>query len=76
MARTLWAFNINRAVGADGKEIEPFVEYQPGFINSPAKFRAVLEPRSKQHAEIVERNWLTAKASGVDWSRKKAFPSR
>lgn len=71
MARTLWAFNIKRAVGGDGKEIEPVVESQPGFNNSPSKFRAVLEPRSKQHAEIVERNWLTTKTSGVDWSRKR-----
>lgn len=76
MARTLWAFNIKRAVGADGKEMEPVVESQPGFINSPVKFRAVLEPRSEQHAAIVKRNWLDAEASGVDWSRRKVFSSR
>lgn len=76
VARTLWAFNIKRAVGADGKEIEPVVQSQPGFINSPVKFRAVLEPRSQRHAAIVERNWLDAEASGVDWSRRKAFSSR
>lgn len=76
MARTLWAFNIKRAVAANGKEIEPVVESQPGFINSPVKFRALLEPRSRQHAAIVRRNWLDAQASGVDWSRRNAFSSR
>lgn len=76
MARTLWAFNIKRALDADGKEIEPVVESQPGFINSPVKFRAVLEPRSERHAAIVEGNWRDAQVSGVDWSRRKAFSSR
>ena len=73
MARTLWAFNIKRATDANGEEVQPVVQSEPGFINSPAKFRAVLEPRSKNHAQIVEKAWLDAKASGVDWSRKKRF---
>jgi len=59
MARTLWAFNIKRAKGPDGEEV--------------AKFKAVLEPRSEKHAKIVEREWLTAREAGVNWSRKKTF---
>jgi hypothetical protein len=73
MARTLWAFNIKRAMGPEGEEIEPVVQSQPGFIHTPARFKAVLEPRSERHAEIVEREWLTAREAGVNWSRKKTF---
>lgn len=73
MARTLWAFNIRRVKGPNGEDVQPLVQSQPGFIHTPAKFKAVLEPRSGRHAEIVERDWLTARESGVNWSRKKTF---
>ncbi|KAM5383723.1 hypothetical protein ACJZ2D_001712 [Fusarium nematophilum] len=71
MARTLWAFNIKCAKGEDGREIEPVVETEPGFLNVPARFRAVLEPRSQKHADIVEREWLEAKAKGVVMDQQK-----
>ncbi|KAF5026971.1 hypothetical protein F66182_1001 [Fusarium sp. NRRL 66182] len=65
MARTLWAFNIKRAKDEKGVEIEPKIASQPGFLNVPVKFQALLEPRSKKHAEIVEREWREAKAQGI-----------
>ncbi|ETS87770.1 hypothetical protein PFICI_01598 [Pestalotiopsis fici W106-1] len=70
MARTLWAFNIKRARDENGVEIEPLMVTEPGFLNVPARFGAVLEPRSKRHAEIVERDWMEAKMKGVALDRK------
>jgi hypothetical protein len=70
MARTLWAFNIKRTRDTNGVEIEPSIVTEPGFLNVPARFQAVLEPRSGRHAEIVEREWLQAKSKGVVMDRK------
>ncbi|KAH7126489.1 cytochrome P450 [Dactylonectria estremocensis] len=61
MARTLWAYNIKRARGPDGAEIEPVLKTEPGFLMVPARFHAVLEPRSEKHAEIVEQSWVEAR---------------
>ena len=71
MARTLWAFNIKRAKDEDGNDIEPVLKTEPGFLNVPARFRAVLEPRSQRHAEIVDREWAEAQATGVVVNRQK-----
>lgn len=70
MARTLWAFNIKRARDKNGAELEPSIVTEPGFLNVPARFQAVLEPRSKRHAEILEREWLEAKKKGVHMTPK------
>ncbi|KAF5695700.1 cytochrome P450 monooxygenase [Fusarium mundagurra] len=70
MACTLWAFNIKRAKDEEGKEIEPVIATEPGFLNVPARFQAVFEPWSKKHADIVEKEWLEAKEKGVVMNKK------
>ena len=70
MARVLWAFNIKRAKDANGNEIKPVIQAEAGFLNVPARFQAVLEPRSQKHADIVERDWMMAKEKGVVLKRK------
>lgn len=66
-ARVLWAFNIKRAIGPDGKEIQPEIKAEPGLINVPHKYSSILEPRSKKHAQIVEEEWERAKkVNGVE----------
>lgn len=70
MARTLWAFNIKRATDGNGQEIEPRIVTESGFLNVPARFQAVLEPRSDKHASIVEKAWLEAKEKGVVMNRR------
>ncbi|KAJ3547732.1 hypothetical protein NM208_g1355 [Fusarium decemcellulare] len=71
MARTLWAFNIKRAKDQNGNEIDPVLQPEPGFLNVPARFRVLLEPRSPKHAEIVEKVWSEAKKEGVTVNRKR-----
>ncbi|EXJ71826.1 uncharacterized protein A1O5_04327 [Cladophialophora psammophila CBS 110553] len=71
MARTLWAFNLKKAVDAQGKVIEPSTETEKGFLCVPVKFPCNIEPRSQKHADIVERSWKEAEAAGLTWSRKK-----
>lgn len=65
MARTLWAFNIKRARNENGEEIEPKIVTEPGFLMVPARFRALLEPRSQKHAEIVHNSWVAAEEKGT-----------
>ncbi|XP_014558857.1 hypothetical protein COCVIDRAFT_35908 [Bipolaris victoriae FI3] len=64
MARTLWAFNIKCPRNETGREIEPKIVSDPGFLNVSTRFQAVLEPRNQKHADIVEKEWLVAKADG------------
>lgn len=71
MARTLWAYNIKRAIGPDSKEIEPVLKTEPGFLMVPARFHAVIEPRTKKHGDIVQKAWVEAKAKGVTMNRKR-----
>ncbi|KAJ7800174.1 cytochrome P450 [Mycena olivaceomarginata] len=54
VASLLAAFDITRAVGEDGKEIEPSGEYLSGLAWIPLPFRSSIKPRSKRSANIVE----------------------
>ncbi|KAH8886617.1 cytochrome P450 [Thozetella sp. PMI_491] len=72
MARTLWAFDIQRAKNFDGTEMQPEVRTEPGFLMVPARFRANLVPRSEKHADIIKHEWREAEKRGADWTRKKA----
>ncbi|KAF5577125.1 cytochrome P450 monooxygenase [Fusarium pseudocircinatum] len=46
MSRTLWVFNIKRAKDENEKEIALKVVTEPGLLDIPSKFQAILEPRS------------------------------
>lgn len=71
VARTLWAFNIKKATGGDGKPVDVKPVTEPGFLTVPVKFPAVLEPRSEKHAKIVDETWIEAQKEGLHWLRAK-----
>lgn len=72
MARTLWAFNIKKATGKDGKPVEVSpANVEPGFVLVPKRFPAVFEVRSEKHAAIVEQTWAEAEKEGLIFERKK-----
>lgn len=61
IARMLWAFNLEKAVDAAGREITPDQEaLTEGFLVQPAPFPAKITPRSEKHAEIVRTAWEEA----------------
>ncbi|OCK75420.1 cytochrome P450 [Lepidopterella palustris CBS 459.81] len=71
MARTLWAFNVKKAKGPDGREITPPGDMEDGFLCVPKKFECHFEPRSAKHAKIVEESWTQAEREGLSWMRTK-----
>jgi hypothetical protein len=71
MARTLWAFNIKKSKGPDGKEISPPGDMEDGFLCVPKKFACHFESRSPKHAKICEESWIEAEREGLSWQRTK-----
>ncbi|KAI0072737.1 cytochrome P450 [Panus rudis PR-1116 ss-1] len=57
IAQLLWAFNIQKAVDADGKEITPSLidVIDAGVTAGPAPFQCKIVPRSNDVLGIVER---------------------
>lgn len=53
IVQSLAAFNISKAVGKDGKEIEVNVKPKPGLLTYPTEFEFQIKPRSKKHTELV-----------------------
>jgi cytochrome P450 len=61
MSRLLWAFDFQPQLDADGKPIIPDPErLTQGFVVRPEDFEAVITPRSKDRADLVEREWKIA----------------
>ncbi|KAJ6487283.1 hypothetical protein DFH09DRAFT_1105973 [Mycena vulgaris] len=54
VASLLAAFDITKAVGEDGKEIEPSGEYLSGLACIPLPFQSPIKPGSKRPADLVE----------------------
>lgn len=62
MTRLLWAFDFLPKLDAEGKEmVIDTEELTQGFVVRPVEFPALIRPRSKARAEIVEREWKSAK---------------
>ena len=58
IARMLWAFNLEKAVDAEGHEVVPDPdELSQGFLVHPKPFPARITPRSDRHAELVRQEW-------------------
>lgn len=51
--RFLAVFNMRKAVGEDGKEIDVVVDGTPGLISHPADYAYSITPRSDKHVELV-----------------------
>ncbi|KAF2103859.1 cytochrome P450 [Rhizodiscina lignyota] len=54
IASALAAFNISKATDANGKEIEPKVEFTPGIISHPVPFGCTIKPRSEVHEQLIK----------------------
>ncbi|KAH3913791.1 hypothetical protein HBH56_094320 [Parastagonospora nodorum] len=66
ISRIFWSFDVNRKIGADGKESIPVQDdFIPGFVAIPKPFDAVVTPRSVAKKAIIEKEWEVAK-SGLD----------
>jgi hypothetical protein len=63
MSRTLWAFDLKRAVDEKtGKEIVPDVDnMKDGLFVCPKPFKASLVPRSESKASQVKEEWGKAR---------------
>lgn len=58
ISRLLWAFDFERAVHAQGREIIPDQEdLTEGFLVQPSPFLAKMTPRSEKHAQAIRKEW-------------------
>ncbi|KAK2735942.1 hypothetical protein FQN55_001906 [Onygenales sp. PD_40] len=55
ISQSLAVFNITKAVGKDGKEIEVNVKPKPGVLTYPTEFDCRVEPRSEKHVQLVRQ---------------------
>lgn len=62
ISRILWAFNIKKKIGEDGRMIEPTAEMTPGWLIIPEPFECTIDPRSEKHARIIEEVWKKTEA--------------
>lgn len=53
IAKSLAAFDITKGVDKNGNEIEPSVDFLPGFLSYPAPFKTSIKPRSSVHEELI-----------------------
>ncbi|KAJ7106668.1 cytochrome P450 [Mycena epipterygia] len=53
VASLLATFTITKAVGEDGKEIEPTYEYFSGMLSGPLPFKAAIRPRSQNASALI-----------------------
>jgi hypothetical protein len=53
VVQSLAAFNVRKAIDADGREIEPVVDIAPGIISHPSHFGTSIQPRSSQHEALI-----------------------
>ncbi|EKM54951.1 uncharacterized protein PHACADRAFT_142748 [Phanerochaete carnosa HHB-10118-sp] len=54
VASVVAAFDITKAVDADGAIVEPSGEYTDGFLSAPMPFKCCIRPRSPTHAAMVQ----------------------
>ncbi|KAJ7146878.1 cytochrome P450 [Mycena epipterygia] len=54
VASVLAVFDITKAVGEDGKIIEPSYEYTPDLISAPLPFKCSIKPRSADALALIE----------------------
>ncbi|KAF2124167.1 cytochrome P450 [Dothidotthia symphoricarpi CBS 119687] len=54
IAQTLAVFNIEK-FSENGKVVEPEVKFEPGIVSHPKPYRAIVKPRSAEHAELIKK---------------------
>ncbi|KAJ7252542.1 cytochrome P450 [Mycena rebaudengoi] len=53
VASLLAVFNITKAIGEDGKILEPSYEYHSALVSMPFPFKCSIKPRSKAAADLI-----------------------
>ncbi|KAJ0312229.1 hypothetical protein COL516b_001301 [Colletotrichum fioriniae] len=76
ISRLLWAFNLEKAVDAEGVEITPDADdLTDGFLVQPKPFPAKITPRSDAHVQIIRREWEASQALLDESKQWKEVPS-
>lgn len=58
ISRLLWAFNFEKAVDDQGREIVPDEDnFTQGILVQPAPYPAKITPRSEKHAQAIRDEW-------------------
>lgn len=65
IVRTLWGFNINKAIDAAGNVKEPSQTMVRGFLSVPVEFEVDIKPRSTGHEQIVREAFAKADEEGI-----------
>ncbi|KAJ7252511.1 cytochrome P450 [Mycena rebaudengoi] len=53
IASLLAVFDINKAIGEDGKVLEPTYEYHSALVTMPFPFKCSIKPRSKEAVTLI-----------------------
>lgn len=53
IAQSLAAFEFGKAMDENGKEVEPSVEYGPGFVSHPPPFGVTAKVRSREMERLI-----------------------
>ncbi|KAJ7230945.1 hypothetical protein C8J57DRAFT_1386250, partial [Mycena rebaudengoi] len=53
VASLLAVFDITKAIGEDGKILEPSYEYHSALVLMPFPFKCSIKPRSKAAADLI-----------------------
>ncbi|RYC65168.1 hypothetical protein CHU98_g1038 [Xylaria longipes] len=78
ISRLLWAFDFKRPLDGDGNEVVPDpTNVTQGFLAAPLPFKAIITPRDAKRAEIIRKDWETAKRDNLDSETMqwKSFPN-
>jgi hypothetical protein len=54
IAQALAVFNIEKPLDADGKVIEPTIQYEAGAISHPLPYKISIKPRSEHHEKLIK----------------------
>lgn len=58
ISRLLWAFNFEKAVDDQGREIVPDEDdFSEGLLVQPNPYQAKITPRSEKHAQAIRDEW-------------------
>ncbi|KAI0844809.1 cytochrome P450 [Daldinia vernicosa] len=64
IARILWAFEVSPAKDANGDDIDVDIfAFSDGFNSSPLPFPCSIQPRSRNHAKVIEQEFQGAAES-------------
>lgn len=65
IVRTLWGFNIRKAVDASGVVTEPSQAMVRGFLSVPEEFQVDIKSRSIAHERVIRKAFADAESQGI-----------